>query len=74
MLIARQLVIFASAKNDATHFIPSFWDRIWVTFRLREEGRPVHFGLDEYDGKEWQRVSGLLSTPFQTVTLRGATD
>jgi sterol desaturase/sphingolipid hydroxylase (fatty acid hydroxylase superfamily) len=42
----------------------SFWDRIGGTFRLRKDGRPVNFGLDEYDSEEWQRVSGLLTTPF----------
>ena len=44
--------------------ISSFWDRIGRTFRLRKDGRPVDFGLAEYDGDEWQRVSGLLTTPF----------
>jgi sterol desaturase/sphingolipid hydroxylase (fatty acid hydroxylase superfamily) len=53
-------------ETDSNYsIIFSFWDRIWGTFRLREDGRPVHFGLDEYDGEEWQRVSGLLTTPFQ---------
>jgi sterol desaturase/sphingolipid hydroxylase (fatty acid hydroxylase superfamily) len=45
----------------------SFWDRIGGTFRLRKDGRPVDFGLDEYDGEKWQRVRGLLTTPFQTA-------
>jgi len=52
----------------------SFWDRIGGTFQLRKDGRPVNFGLDEYDGEEWQRVSGLLTTPFQTVTPRHTAD
>jgi sterol desaturase/sphingolipid hydroxylase (fatty acid hydroxylase superfamily) len=65
----------AQVETDSNYsIIFSFWDRIWGTFRLREDGRPVHFGLDEYDGEEWQRVSGLLTTPFQTVTLRGPAD
>jgi sterol desaturase/sphingolipid hydroxylase (fatty acid hydroxylase superfamily) len=42
----------------------SFWDRIAGTFRLRRDGRPVNFGLDEYDGEEWQRLSGLIVMPF----------
>lgn len=49
-------------SNYATVF--SFWDRIGGTFRLRQDGRPVDFGLDEFDGDEWQRMSGLLITPF----------
>jgi sterol desaturase/sphingolipid hydroxylase (fatty acid hydroxylase superfamily) len=42
----------------------SFWDRIAGTFRLRRDGRPVNFGLDEYDGEAWQRITGMLITPF----------
>jgi sterol desaturase/sphingolipid hydroxylase (fatty acid hydroxylase superfamily) len=42
----------------------SFWDRIAGTFRLRRDGQPVNFGLDEYDGEEWQRLSGLILMPF----------
>jgi sterol desaturase/sphingolipid hydroxylase (fatty acid hydroxylase superfamily) len=42
----------------------SFWDRMAGTFRLRRDGRPVNFGLDEYDGEEWQRILGLMVMPF----------
>jgi sterol desaturase/sphingolipid hydroxylase (fatty acid hydroxylase superfamily) len=42
----------------------SFWDRIAGTFRLRRDGQPVNFGLDEFDGEEWQRLSGLMVMPF----------
>lgn len=45
----------------------SFWDRIAGTFRLRRDGQPVNFGLDEYDREEWQCVIGLLTTPFVSV-------
>jgi sterol desaturase/sphingolipid hydroxylase (fatty acid hydroxylase superfamily) len=65
----------ARVETDSNYsIIFSFWDRIWGTLRLREDGRPVHFGLDEYDGEEWQRVSGLLTTPFLRVTPRGGAD
>jgi sterol desaturase/sphingolipid hydroxylase (fatty acid hydroxylase superfamily) len=61
-------------ETDSNYsIIFSFWDRIGGTFRLRQDGRPVVFGLDEFDGEEWQRVSGLLTTPFQTVTARPTT-
>jgi sterol desaturase/sphingolipid hydroxylase (fatty acid hydroxylase superfamily) len=54
-------------ETDSNYsIIFSFWDRIGGTLRLRKDGRPVDFGLDEYDGEEWQRVSRLLTTPFQT--------
>ena len=56
----------ARVETDSNYsIIFSFWDRIWGTLRLRKDGPPVDFGLDEYDGEEWQRVSGLLTTPFQ---------
>ena len=55
-------------ETDSNYSIVfSIWDRIGGTFRLRQDGRPVNFGLDEYDGEEWQRVSRLLTTPFQTA-------
>ncbi|MGH9935671.1 MAG: sterol desaturase family protein [Blastocatellia bacterium] len=49
-------------SNYASVF--SFWDRIMGTLRLRENGRPVNFGLDDFDGEEWQRVPGMLTAPF----------
>ncbi len=42
----------------------SFWDRIAGTFRLRRDGWPVNFGLDEFDGEGWQRLPGLMLMPF----------
>ena len=56
----------ARVETDSNYsIIFSFWDRIGGTLQLRKDGRPVDFGLDEYDGEEWQRVSGLLTNPFQ---------
>lgn len=55
-------VMVETNSNYASVF--SFWDRIAGTFRLRRNGRPVNFGLDEYDGEEWQQVTGLLTMPF----------
>jgi sterol desaturase/sphingolipid hydroxylase (fatty acid hydroxylase superfamily) len=52
-------------SNYSTVF--SFWDRIGGTFRLRNDGRPVDFGLAEYDSEEWQRVRGILTTPFISI-------
>jgi sterol desaturase/sphingolipid hydroxylase (fatty acid hydroxylase superfamily) len=55
-------------ETDSNYsIIFSFWDRIAGTFRLRKDSRPVNFGLDEYDGEEWQQVRGLLTTPFHTA-------
>jgi sterol desaturase/sphingolipid hydroxylase (fatty acid hydroxylase superfamily) len=53
-------------ETDSNYsIIFSFWDRIGGTFQLRKDRRPVDFGLSEYDSEEWQRVRGLLTTPFQ---------
>lgn len=49
----------------------SFWDRIAGTFRLRRNGQPVKFGLDEYDGEKWQSMPGLLITPFTSAEQNG---
>src|SRR5262245_13019394 len=58
----------ARIETDSNYsIIFSFWDRIFGTFQLRKGGRPVDFGLDEYDTEEWQQVSGLLTTPFITI-------
>src|SRR4030095_8074155 len=46
-------------ETDSNYsIIFSFWDRIGGTLRLRKDGRPVDFGLAEYDSEESQRVSG----------------
>src|SRR5215510_4244780 len=58
----------ARVETDSNYsIIFSFWDRIGGTFRLRKDGRPVEFGLSEYDSEDWQRVSGLLTTPYEVV-------
>jgi sterol desaturase/sphingolipid hydroxylase (fatty acid hydroxylase superfamily) len=55
-------------ETDSNYsIIFSFWDRIAGTLRLRKDGRPVDFGLDQYDGEEWQRLDRLLTTPFHTA-------
>src|SRR5262245_13278428 len=65
----------ARVETDSNYsIIFSFWDRLWGTLRLRKDGRPVHFGLDDYYGEEWQRVRGLLTTPFQATMPRGGAD
>jgi len=55
----------ARTETDSNYSsVFSFWDRMAGTFRLRRDGRPVNFGLDEFDGEEWQRLSGLMVMPF----------
>jgi sterol desaturase/sphingolipid hydroxylase (fatty acid hydroxylase superfamily) len=50
-------------SNSSSIF--SFWDRIGGTFQLCKYWRPVDFGLAQYGSEKWQRVRGLLTTPFQ---------
>lgn len=45
----------------------SFWDRIFRTFRLRDDPRTVQFGLDEFTGPEDHTLTGLITTPFKAV-------
>jgi sterol desaturase/sphingolipid hydroxylase (fatty acid hydroxylase superfamily) len=45
----------------------SFWDRLFRTFRLRDDPRTLHFGLQEFDGAENHTLTGLLATPLKRV-------
>ncbi|HEX4948011.1 MAG TPA: sterol desaturase family protein [Blastocatellia bacterium] len=49
-------------SNYGTIF--SFWDRLARSFRLRQDGTRVAFGVQGFEGEEWQTVRGLLLTPF----------
>lgn len=51
-------------SNYASVF--SFWDRLGRTFCLRQDRENICYGLEGYDGEEWQRLTGLLQTPFTT--------
>lgn len=48
----------------------SFWDRLFRTFRLREDPRTLRFGLDELSSPEHQTLAGLLKTPAQNLPSR----
>ncbi len=41
----------------------SIWDRLFRTFRLRQNPMEIVFGLDEFAGEEHQRILGLAKTP-----------
>jgi sterol desaturase/sphingolipid hydroxylase (fatty acid hydroxylase superfamily) len=56
-------------SNYASIF--SFWDRLGRTFRRRIDLENVRYGLDNYDGEEWQRLTGLLRSGFIAPTLEG---
>ena len=45
----------------------SFWDRIAKTLRLRWDGQPVNFGLNEFGATRWERLPSLLRMPFVSL-------
>jgi sterol desaturase/sphingolipid hydroxylase (fatty acid hydroxylase superfamily) len=49
-----------------------YWDLLFNSFRLRADAASIHLGLDELDGDEWQRFSGMLRIPFASVTRSDA--
>lgn len=46
----------------------SVWDRIFSSFRLRDDPRTIHFGLDEFTKPEDQTLPGILKTPLHQST------
>ena len=45
----------------------SWWDRLFRTFRMRDDPRTLHFGLDELNAAEHQTLVGLLKTPARQM-------
>jgi sterol desaturase/sphingolipid hydroxylase (fatty acid hydroxylase superfamily) len=45
----------------------SFWDRLFRTFRLREDLRTLRLGLDEFDSPKDHTLVGLLATPIRRL-------
>ena len=41
----------------------SVWDRLFRTFRLRDDPRTIHLGLDGFDGPRSQTLTGMLASP-----------
>ena len=39
------------------------WDRLFRTFRLREDARTLRLGLAEFEDARWQTLWGMLRTP-----------
>jgi sterol desaturase/sphingolipid hydroxylase (fatty acid hydroxylase superfamily) len=42
----------------------SIWDRLFRSFKLRENTRTITLGLPEFRGAKWQELRGFLVTPF----------
>jgi len=49
----------------------SFWDRLFRTFRLRDDARALRLGLDEFDSSKDHTLAGLLATPIKRVERLG---
>lgn len=45
----------------------SFWDRLFRSFRVRDDPRTLRFGLDEFSQPEDHTLTGLLATPLKQV-------
>jgi sterol desaturase/sphingolipid hydroxylase (fatty acid hydroxylase superfamily) len=45
----------------------SLWDRLFGSFRLREDPHTLEYGLEEFDTPEHQTLAGLLATPIRRV-------
>jgi len=49
----------------------SVWDRIFGSFRLRDEPRDIVFGLGaKFDSSEWNSISGMLKQPFDSLLYK----
>jgi sterol desaturase/sphingolipid hydroxylase (fatty acid hydroxylase superfamily) len=44
----------------------SVWDRLFRTFRLREDDHSIQFGVSEFSNERFQTLTGLLQTPFKS--------
>jgi hypothetical protein len=50
----------------------SIWDRLFGSFRMREDLAEIDFGLDDYDAPERQSIRGMALTPLDRKTREGA--
>jgi sterol desaturase/sphingolipid hydroxylase (fatty acid hydroxylase superfamily) len=48
----------------------SLWDRLFGSFRLREDPSKISLGLDNYQEHEWRRLPGMLASPFKKAPTR----
>jgi sterol desaturase/sphingolipid hydroxylase (fatty acid hydroxylase superfamily) len=44
----------------------SAWDRLFGSFRLRDDPAEIELGLTGWSEREWRRLSGMLLAPFRT--------
>ncbi|MCB1062315.1 MAG: sterol desaturase family protein [Verrucomicrobiae bacterium] len=48
----------------------SIWDRLFGTFRMREDLHSIRLGLDGFDDHEHQSLKGLLKTPLNQKSAK----
>jgi len=49
----------------------SIWDRLFASFKLRDDPQNIVFGLGErFDGSEWNSVPGMLKQPFNAALYK----
>lgn len=48
----------------------SVWDRVFRSFRLRDDPRTIQFGLDEFVDPRHETLSGILRTPLDRDNQR----
>lgn len=42
----------------------SVWDRVFGTFRLRQDPSQIHIGLKNFEDAEWRPLRGIIAIPF----------
>ena len=56
------------AERDSNYSsVLSVWDRLFGTFRGRDDCRGVIFGVPGMQDDDWQSIAGMLRTPFDSV-------
>lgn len=55
-------------SNYASIF--SFWDRLFRSFRLRNDPGEIRLGLEDMEREEWATLPGMLAAPFRRRSPR----
>jgi len=58
--------------SNFTAFL-SLWDRVFRTFRLRDDPRTIQLGLDEFDAPEHRTLAGIYKIPLANPPSPAAT-
>ena len=61
-------IVAETDSNYSTLF--SWWDRLFGTYREREDCREIRFGVTELGEERFQTLAGLALTPFRSTARR----